>query len=149
LKDAGKALANGASELQKPAVLTLDVVAISFQGASAVITDVATVAGCIAGIEAGPAGVAAGCAAGYAAGRSATTGYRIIGNVASALSTAIGCASIGQDSSGNKEVSHSSVSEDCGISIGNTVVSAVVQDPNVGLASDVYQFCRDLGECGP
>jgi RHS repeat-associated protein len=117
-------------KVQKGVVLTSDVFAIAFTGSSAVITDLAAGAGCIV--------PGLGCAGGYLLGYGATYYLRVVGNAASGVSTAVGCLGDGKEAGKN-----------CGFSVADTLVGALVREPNLGTAADIYQFCRDLGRCGP
>lgn len=119
-------------DVQRNIVLTADVVALSFTGASAAITDVATIAGCSIGPE--------GCVVGYGLGMGATTGFRLAGNAASATSTIVACIP-------PKEGASPGFAKDCGISFAGSFVGATFRDPNLGTGIDAYQFCRDLGKC--
>ncbi|MDP9238067.1 MAG: DUF6531 domain-containing protein [Chloroflexota bacterium] len=119
-------------DVQRDIVLTADTIAIGFTGASAAITDAATIAGCSIGPE--------GCVVGYGLGIGATTGFRLLGNAASATSTIVGCIP-------PKEGASPGFAKDCGISFAGSFIGATFRDPNLGVGLDTYQFCRDLGKC--
>jgi hypothetical protein len=116
----------GCSNFAGPASLALDAVAIGFQGGAAVITDLATAAGCAAG--------PVGCAGGYAAGNRATAGLQYVGNFASAASATITCAA-------------EPGSQDCAVSSATAAAGFKIPEPNVNTAIDIFQFCYDLGPC--
>jgi RHS repeat-associated protein len=127
--DAADWVGNKAEDSREPAILTLDVAAVCFEGTSAVVTDTAAVAGCFFGPE--------GCAAGYALGWTFTTPFRVTATIAG-----VGSAVLTTTKGDPKESA---------ISWGTVLVGSLpkLAEPNVGTAAAAYQLCRDLGRCGP
>ena len=70
-------------EVRQGLILTTDVLAIGASGTTAATTDVAAVAGFVEG--------PGDCVAGYAAGYTASTHFRIAGNVLSGVSATLTC----------------------------------------------------------
>jgi RHS repeat-associated protein len=110
--------------VQFTTVITLDVVAISFSGVAALITDVSTVIGCVGG---GPVG----CMVGYARGRALSLNVYAIANAASFGSLMVGCSGHFTD-------------EECSETLSLFIASLVYADPNAGLIIDIETLCHDL-----